>query len=155
MPFVSHVNHTALVKTVLQYPEKIRLVRFGLHKTLSRNRDVPPNGICVDLFHSSHGIDLTKTHTWSDNNHFTTRVYYEAMFSTVPGFQQANFMEVPMKGMAIQDCAKWGTWLYGEKGHEPMIQHLDGRHWKMRGLDRNNHTMAEKELPKTFVVAAQ
>jgi hypothetical protein len=132
LPFVKHVDHTSLVKTVSQYPQKIRLVRFGLHKTLSRNRDVPPNGTCVDLFHSSHGIHLTKTHTWSDNNHFTTKAYYEEMLSSVPGFQQGNFMEMPMKNMALQDCAKWGTWLYGERDHGPTIQHLDGKHWKRK-----------------------
>ncbi|KAG7350619.1 hypothetical protein IV203_009979 [Nitzschia inconspicua] len=65
----------------------------------------------------------------SDNNHFTTKAYYEEMFSTVDGFEEANFMEVPMRVKAREDCSKWGTWLYGKQGHGPMIQHLDGKHY--------------------------
>ncbi|KAG7360261.1 hypothetical protein IV203_035360 [Nitzschia inconspicua] len=129
LPFLLPVNHSALVRTVSQHPDIVRLVRFGLHKTLSRNRDVPLNGTCEPLLHSSYGIDLTKAHTWSDNNHFTTKAYYEEMFSTVDGFEEANFMEVPMRVKAREDCSKWGKWLYGKQGHGPMIQHLDGKHF--------------------------
>lgn len=130
LPFVLPVNHTSLVQTVLQYPEEVRLVRFGLHKTLSRHRDFPGRTCDPPFFHSSHGIDLAKTHTWSDNNHFTTKAYYEEMFLTVEGFRDANFMEVPMRDAARQNCSRWGTWLYGEVGDGPMLQHLDGKHYQ-------------------------
>lgn len=131
LPFVLPVNHTSLVQTALLYPEEVRLVRFGLHKTLSRRKDIPDDRTCgAPFFHSTtHGIDLAKTHTWSDNNHFTTKSYYEEMFSTVEGFRTANFMEVPMRDAARQNCSRWGTWLYGEVGHGPMLQHLDGKHY--------------------------
>jgi hypothetical protein len=128
LPFMQPVNHSALVQTFRQYPETVRLVRFGLHPTLSRHRDIPRDD-CHPFVHSSHDIDLTKTHTWSDNNHFTTKAYYEEMLSTVPGMDEANFMEVPMREASRQNCSKWGTWLYGKQGHGPMIYHLDGRHW--------------------------
>jgi hypothetical protein len=66
LPFVSSVNHTALVNNFQQYPDTVRLVRFGLHKTLSRHKDVPLDGSCEELFLSSDGVDLSKTLTWSD-----------------------------------------------------------------------------------------
>ena len=34
-----------------------------------------------------NGIELTKTHVWSDRNHITTKSYYMEMFSTIKGFQ--------------------------------------------------------------------
>jgi hypothetical protein len=63
-----------------------------------------------------------------NSNHFTRKTYYEEMFDTVPGFRDANFMEVPMMKIASTNCTKWGTWLYGKSGHGPMLEHLDGRH---------------------------
>ena len=66
LPFVLPVNHSGLVANFRQYPDTVRLVRFGLHKTLSRSKDIPPAGACDDLFLSSNGVDLSKTLTWSD-----------------------------------------------------------------------------------------
>ena len=37
-----------------------------------------------------NGIELTKTHIWSDRNHITTKSYYMEMFSTIKGFQQTT-----------------------------------------------------------------
>lgn len=66
LPFVLPVSHSGLVATFRQHPDVLRLVRFGLHKTLSRSKDVPAVGECDDLFLSSNGVDLSKTLTWSD-----------------------------------------------------------------------------------------
>ena len=62
------------------------------------------------------------------SNHFTRKSYYDEMASQVPGFTDANFMEVPMMKISNTDCTKWGTWLYGKPGDGPMLTHLDGKH---------------------------
>lgn len=65
MAFISPINHPALVRTFQDYPEEVRLVRFSPRKTLVRGRD--KMGLCgpvVDF--EANGIELAKTHTWSD-----------------------------------------------------------------------------------------
>lgn len=66
MPFVSPIDHSALLLTLEQDETKdIRLVRFSPRTTLARNRD--KLGLCgttIDV--EANGIALAKTHTWSD-----------------------------------------------------------------------------------------
>lgn len=72
LPFVLPVSHHAMVHFFEEIPETVRLIRFGRHQTMSRNKDWPSKvGVdCGDeLFLPSRypdGISLSKTHTWSD-----------------------------------------------------------------------------------------
>lgn len=65
LPFINQVNHTGLIDAMEKHPE-VRLVRFPTARVLTRTRD---GGVCneeeVD-FESENGIQLTKTHVWSD-----------------------------------------------------------------------------------------
>lgn len=64
MPFISSINHEALIRTMQQNHE-VRLVRFSPRTTLSRERD--KLGLCGDEIDvEANGIALAKTHTWSD-----------------------------------------------------------------------------------------
>eukprot|EP00980_Cylindrotheca_fusiformis_P015105 scaffold4166_cov95-Cylindrotheca_fusiformis.AAC.7 len=124
LPFVNEVNHTALVETMHTHPE-VRLVRFPTDRVLIRKRDI---GVCNEdeiEFHAN-GIDLSKTHTWSDRNHLTRKSYYEEMFK-LPGWEGIRYMELHMSKFAREDCSHWGTHLYGHRGANPTIFHLDGR----------------------------
>jgi hypothetical protein len=65
MPFIAPIHHSALVQTMIEFPDEVRMVRFSPRKTLARSRD--KLGLCgsdVDL--EANGIALAKTHTWSD-----------------------------------------------------------------------------------------
>jgi molybdopterin-guanine dinucleotide biosynthesis protein A len=64
MPFISSVNHTALIQTFQSHPDEVRLVRFSQRRTLVRNKD--QLGICGNVEFQANGIELSKTHTWSD-----------------------------------------------------------------------------------------
>jgi hypothetical protein len=64
MPFVTPVNHTALIRTFQGYPESVRLVRFSPRRTLTRRKD--RLGLCGEIEFQANGIELSKTHTWSD-----------------------------------------------------------------------------------------
>jgi hypothetical protein len=64
MPFIAPVNHTALIRTFQGYPESVRLVRFSPRRTLKRAKD--RLGICGEVEFQANGIELSKTHTWSD-----------------------------------------------------------------------------------------
>eukprot|EP00980_Cylindrotheca_fusiformis_P006806 scaffold1426_cov83-Cylindrotheca_fusiformis.AAC.8 len=125
LPFINEVNHTALIETMHTHPE-VRLVRFPTAKVLSRKRDT---GVCNEdeiEFHDTNGIGLTKTHTWSDRNHLTRKSYYEEMFK-LPGWEGIRAMEFHMSKFAKENCSYWGTYMYGNKGDNPTIYHLDGR----------------------------
>jgi hypothetical protein len=73
LPFIQPANHHAMVQFFEDLPETVRLIRFGRHATLSRSKDWPSHaGVdCGDeLFlssrHRHYGLNLSKTHTWSD-----------------------------------------------------------------------------------------
>ena len=131
MPFIAPINHTGLVATFHNHPDdQVRLVRFSPRKTLTRHRD-HILGVCEEdeiMFHDvASNIHLSKTHTWSDNNHFTRKSYYEEIFTTIDGWDNTRYMEEKMKVMGIDNCSYWGTYLYGAIGDRPTILHRDGR----------------------------
>jgi hypothetical protein len=65
IPFIHEVNHTALLRTLRDFPETIRLVRFSTKKVLVRAED--QQGLCGEQGQfSTEGITLSKTHIWSD-----------------------------------------------------------------------------------------
>eukprot|EP00980_Cylindrotheca_fusiformis_P015102 scaffold4166_cov95-Cylindrotheca_fusiformis.AAC.4 len=124
LPFVNEVNHTALVEIMHTHPE-VRLVRFTTDRVLIRKRDT---GVCNEdeIEFQANGIDLSKTHTWSDRNHLTRKSYYEEMFK-LPGWEGIQDMEIHMSKFAREDCSSWGSYLYGHKGANPTVFHLHGR----------------------------
>ncbi|KAL3934540.1 MAG: hypothetical protein SGBAC_009767 [Bacillariaceae sp.] len=125
IPFINQVNHVGLIDAMETHPE-VRLVRFPTARVLTRTRD---GGVCdeeeVD-FESENGIQLTKTHVWSDRNHLTRKVYYDEMFQ-LPGWNGVRTMEFHMHQFGKKNCSYWGTYLYGARGSNPTIFHMDGR----------------------------
>jgi hypothetical protein len=129
MPFVQDINHTALLKTMHEYPDVPRLVRFNIRSNI---RDRIEKGTCYNEatpVNAINGINLIKTWIWGDNNHLTRKSYYEEMFQL---FQEKlgrnpRFMEWFMRGAGERNCSHWGTFIYGRQGLPPTIGHLDGR----------------------------
>jgi hypothetical protein len=131
LPFIQDVNHTALIKTLDEYPDVLRLVRFNLRPNKIRpleaatcyNESTPVNAI--------NGINLIKTWVWSDNNHLTRKSYYDEMFKlfhdTLGPGNNPRFMEWFMRDVNKQNCTYWGTFYYGKPGLPPTIGHLNGR----------------------------
>jgi hypothetical protein len=129
MPFVQDIDHTAILKTMDEYPDVLRLVRFNLRDNIKRGNE---GGTCYNEttpVDAINGINLIKTWIWSDNNHLTRKSYYEELFKL---FQERrgynpNFMEWQMRGEGWQNCTYWGTFYYGKHGLAPTIGHLDGQ----------------------------
>jgi hypothetical protein len=63
--FSQEIDHTGLVEIFQDHAATVRLVRFNLRANLKFRRD---RGVCneTELRLYAHGINLTKTHQWSD-----------------------------------------------------------------------------------------
>jgi hypothetical protein len=131
MPFVQEVNHTALLKTLDEYPDVLRLVRFNLRPNEMREEE---KGTCYNEstpVDAINGINLIKTWIWSDNNHLTRKSYYDEMFKLFHDKRgrgnNPRFMEWYMRAEGERNCTYWGTFYYGKHGLAPTIGHLDGK----------------------------
>jgi hypothetical protein len=129
MPFVQDINHAAILKTMDEYPDVLRLVRFNLLHNEKRSIE---DGTCYNEttpVDAINGINLIKTWIWSDNNHLTRKSYYEELFKLFQEKLGHNpyFMEWYMRGAGEKNCSYWGTFYYGRHGLPPTIGHLDGQ----------------------------
>jgi hypothetical protein len=135
MPFIQPIEHALVIKTMKEYPDVMRLVRFNKSKNRPwrlRNRtdfvwdeETPVNHV--------NGIHFCKTLKWSDNNHLTRKSYYDEIY---PLF--GNILSRPMEGKMMtitlttnNTNTRWATFLYGDRYTGPYIGHLDGRGTKV------------------------
>jgi hypothetical protein len=124
-PFINEIDHSAVIKSMIEYPEILRIVRFNKRKNIPHIID---KGECfgqVTKVDHINGVHFTKTPGWSDNNHLTTKAYYEEILAKMSYLKRAP--EAPMQRTAKQDCENWGPFLYGAKGDGPFLLHLDGQ----------------------------
>lgn len=130
LKFVKEVNHTAIIKTMKEYPDIFRNIRFGKgpngpRKSGRRSDD------CWHMKGSSqekNGITLSRTHKWSDNNQFASVEYYKEILGKIRSIRRpmeapmmASFQNTPGCNMNLTQH------LYGGYGDGPYIDHLDGR----------------------------
>ena len=122
--FIRTVNHTEIVFEMEKYPEKIQIVRFdkgvGRGQLYNQQKKLKKKGCDVD--HNEKFV-LSR---WSDNNHFTTKKYYEKALEIMGGSNrppEAFFMANSDK----LDCFFGNQWLYDYKSGDPILKHLDGR----------------------------
>lgn len=124
--FITEINHTAIVKTMREYPDTLRLVSFNKRKNFAdrfENKNACWNQ--VDAVNSINGIHFTKTSRWSDNNHFSSVQHYKKILATI-GYVRRP-LEDPMLVFSRSDCSYWGPHYYGKPGEGPHLRHLDGR----------------------------
>ena len=137
--FITEIDHTAIVKTMREHPDVLRLVRFNKRQNI---RGGEPNQCWnqTDAVNSVNGIQFTKTNQWSDNNHFSSVCYYKEMlkrmaetenfediFTTVDIKSIRRALEAPMMNVARGNCSYWGPHYYGKPLEGPHLHHLDGR----------------------------
>jgi hypothetical protein len=135
--FIREIDHTSVIKSMIDYPNILKIVRFN------KRRNVPVQidkgecfGMKTEVDHVN-GVNFTKTPGWSDNNHLTTKVYYEELLKRISFLHRAP--EGPMQGTAKKDCETWGPLLYGARGDEATLAHLDGRSaWFDKGVERSD-----------------
>ena len=69
-------------------------------------------------------LNFYATKRGSDNNHLTTKAYYDEMFANIDHLNSA--MEWGMMAPAKANCSYWGQVVYGTR-EENYLKHLDGR----------------------------
>jgi len=132
MPFRKKFNHSGIIKTMKEYPNDLRLVRFSRQRN---GQDVGANkaGTCWNAsspVNFINGIQFIKTPGWSDNNQIGQKAYYDEIFERfiVPARRHIT-MEFVMRAVAIiENCSQWGPFLYSQSNTDGWyIGHLDGR----------------------------
>mmetsp|Transcript_29897 Transcript_29897/g.45305 ORF Transcript_29897/g.45305 Transcript_29897/m.45305 type:complete len:299 (+) Transcript_29897:92-988(+) len=125
LKFVKSINHKALIESMRQQPEEILIVRFLYDK---RNRSKYVTEKCRKIVYTN-GLSLERG-MWSDQNHLTTKRYYERLLLDIG--RKGRFPEAPMmkKGAQAQppvDCTYLFPYVYNAT-QGPFIAHLDGQH---------------------------
>ena len=77
------------------------------------------------------GVKVCVTPAWSDQNHLTTKEYYENVVfpdcTNSDGELIYDFMENRLNGMCHHNHERYGTYIYGEYGAPRTSRHSDGR----------------------------
>jgi hypothetical protein len=122
--FIRTVNHTEIIDEMEKYSEKMQIVRFdkGVGKAKFQNQQLKLKQKGCDVYHGGK-FNLAR---WSDNNHLTTKKYYEKTFDIMgpanrppEGFFMANSEKM--------DCFFGNQWVYDYNPGEPYLRHLDGK----------------------------
>lgn len=127
--FSKVINHTSVIKSMIENPNVLKIVRFNKRRNLPINTD---NGPCFaenTTVDHVNGLYFTRTPGWSDNNHLTTKEYYLYHYKRqlLRNGRIPRFVEWFMMPIAQKNCSEWGPFLYGEPGTGPYLKHVDGR----------------------------
>ncbi len=128
LPFIRKINHTAIIKTIREYPDVVRLIRFN-----NRENRVLRNTRCwnqTDAVQSVNGINLHKTSHYSDMNLFTSLDFFRNHILTVVDLD--DYPEATMMRLASRNCSFYGPHLYGKPGEHAYIKHTDGGELKKK-----------------------
>ena len=130
-PFIRDIDHTNLRKSLDEYPQYLRNVRFE-QKWRVRGRvcDVWKKRLNITTSSPAdhvNGLNFTLYRKWSDNNQFALRSYYEELLTMIGPAPRAPENQLGL-GLAPRDCATFGQHVYGNHMEEGRyIHHLDGR----------------------------
>lgn len=86
---------------------------------------------CVFSEEEYDGLKFCVTPAWSDQNHLTTKEYYETRIFpdcvNVDGELMYDFMENRINTLCLHDPAKYGTYIYGEYKAARTSRNADGQ----------------------------
>ncbi len=121
LPFIRDINHTAIVKTVQDYPDIVNLIRFNNRINRVQRHDCWNQ---TEPVQNINGISLHKTPTWSDMDYFTPVPFFrDHILSSV---DLNDFPERSMMKIAWKNCSFYGPHLYGNPLEEAYVKHTDG-----------------------------
>jgi hypothetical protein len=126
--FDKKINHTAMVKTMIEHPDLLRKVEFGRNANTICSEFYFFRGPCSckeDEVSHINGANFVKHSGWSDQCHFTTKKYYETVLELIGAGKKHP--EPPMNKIAHRNCTEWGAHFYGSLAEGPFIQHVHGR----------------------------
>jgi len=128
--FVQKVNHTAIIKTMRDFPGVVKNIRFNKKTNKpARRKDACYN--MTDGVQNVNGIHLTRTEKWSDNNHFASVEYYKWLLEKIIVASIRRPLEMVMMNHARSvnyTCnVHVAQHYYGAPDDPPYLEHLDGR----------------------------
>ena len=133
--FILDVDYTALIQSMEDNPETVKIVRFSSFKNMRYKNwleieDKETREFCVHPFYDEKNNITYIPNTFSDQNHITTMEYYVWMMDKLG--PSKRFMESAMMQSIDTDkdpksCRTFGQWLYGPMSSGPWINHLDGQ----------------------------
>ena len=124
LPFIRPINHTAILQTAYDHPNKLHIVRFNTRSNEIMDREKVPCWNQTEPFQSIHNIHLHKTPLWSDRNHWVNLTYWKTVIQ--PNIDLNTFPEVKMSKLAWVDCRMYGPYMYGLPGEKEYVKHTDG-----------------------------
>ena len=129
-PFIKDIDHTNLRKSMEEFPQYIRNVRFEyknrIHAPACTYWQQTLNITGTTPVDSVNGLHISLTRKWSDNNHFTTLKYYQDMLENLVMLKRPP--EFPMMVQAAKNCSWSGQSVYGQLGGPGgYLRHLDGK----------------------------
>ncbi len=125
MPFVRETNIHELLELMEREPQ-IKHVRFNKNQNIRRGWDA--GSAERKNFYSETNTDpkLIQTLAWSDENHLTTKKYYEQVVLPIVG-KLKTFPESVLNQLSNEEThSLFGTHIVGQLNEAPLINHLDG-----------------------------
>jgi hypothetical protein len=125
MPFIKEINLDKYL-SLMEQRSDIRHIRFNKVRNMKRGWDAG-NHERADFFRQVEtNPKLLQTLAWSDENHLTTKEYYQNVVFPIVG-KLKTFPESILNQLAsIENHSLLGTYVAGEFGDEPNIKHMDG-----------------------------
>ncbi|GFH47652.1 hypothetical protein CTEN210_04127 [Chaetoceros tenuissimus] len=123
------VNHTEIIDAMENDPDTLQIVRFdkGVGKGKLRNyHAVLKQRGCHDRWYKN-GTKFVMGR-WSDNNHLTTKDYYERVFRKIGSVSRPlEHFFLDTRRWPDLDCYFGNQWMYDWDPKNPFLHHLDGR----------------------------
>jgi len=141
--FIKRINHTGLIEAMKTHPDNLQIIRFSKYKNEGNRigylaKECHANDTHISgsstLWHNQIRFNLRK---WSDNNHLTTKAYYEKVLEIIGPVPRAPEHVVMKWKSHVKD--NWTNYVKVEnvcyfihqfvinEGQGPYIEHLDGR----------------------------
>lgn len=127
--FTKSVNHTAIVKTMEEYPDVLRKVVFNRDPNIMACEHYWFRGNCSckeDAVSDVNGVEFTKTTGWTDVCHLTTKQYYNEVIEIL-GDRKVHPESVMNRASTKYNCTYWGDHFYGNATGGPFVHHVHGR----------------------------
>jgi len=134
LPIIKSFDIESIIK-IMEHDKLVKLVRYvydtnNFHNEYTKNfikYDPKKYKALLPMQKKIYGdVILTICSQWSDQNHITSKKYYEDVVFPVT-LLKGSFMEHFMFCLPIEDHKKYGTWFLGEIYDGYYIKHTDGR----------------------------
>ena len=110
--------------------DNIKYVRFNKRKNIKAGFDALNHLFGLQV--KQENYTYTRTPAWSDNNHLClTRYYTDIVMKECPDGCAAMEQSLHGKNKNEEIHNKYGTYLFGKLNHPQVINHTDGRKFKM------------------------